>query len=218
MSVAPESNPDTDSGAAVEASVEPVSSADQAKAEASAILADTKSPYWDSGHHLHHETVANVTSLFTIAAGDTTAMDEQGQSLEWHDQFEAALEPPETSDVYDFTEVSLAEGEEWDADGEAQARDWLFRAGISESETKSLVGRFNEVRFLDDTARDVMAVETETSLRASWGRNFDANLASARAAVDALGPEFKGFLEESGLANDHGAALTLYRVAKANGL
>jgi hypothetical protein len=36
--------------------------------------------------------------------------------------------------------------------------------------------------------------------------------------VKALGPEFGQFLENSGLVNDHATALTLHRVAKANGL
>ncbi len=214
MSAAAETSIDIGSDAA-EAFVQ---TAGQAKSEAHHILADPDGPYWHTAHPLHRETVEKVTALYATAHGDSPGIDENGQSSDWHDQFEAALEPPKSSDAYDFTEVALAPDEVWDSNSEAMARDWLHRAGISESETKSFVSRFNEVRFYDEPARSAMAADSETSLRTSWGLNFNANLASARAAVDALGPEFKGFLEESGLADDHATALTLHRVAKANGL
>ena len=67
------------------------------------VMADRDGAYWDSNHVGHRETVERVSKLLTSAMGEIPAVDEQGQSADWNQQFEQALEPPENAGSYDFS-------------------------------------------------------------------------------------------------------------------
>ena len=65
--------------AVVSASASPLESV-AAKAEADSIIRDNSSPYWDSGHYLHHQTVDHVTALMSQVHGEVPAFDELGNT------------------------------------------------------------------------------------------------------------------------------------------
>lgn len=90
----------------------PAQTVEFVRAEADRIMADRDGAYWDSNHVGHRETVERVSKLLTSAMGEIPAVDEQGQSADWNQQFEQALEPPENAGSYDFSEVTLAPDEE----------------------------------------------------------------------------------------------------------
>jgi hypothetical protein len=192
-----------------------------AKTEADSIIRDKSSPYWDSGHYQHHQMVDHVTALMSQVHGDVPAY-EQGEAgsetSEFTDQFDEMMAPPEDSSAYDFSDIQLAENEEWNSESEDMARGWLHQLGAGEAEAKAFAKRFDEFRRMDADALERMPYETEATLKRHWGEEYEANVSSARAVVEAIGPEFAEFLKTTGLANDHALALALHRIAKAHGM
>ena len=198
-----------------------VSDASDAKAEAESIIRDRESPYWDSGHYLHHKTVDHVTALMSQVHGDTPAY-EQGvagsETTEFTDQFDEMMTPPEDPAAYDFSDIQLADGEEWNAEAEQTARGWFHQLGAGEAEAKAFTKRFNEFLHMDADAKEQMPEQTEATLKKHWGEQYEANVSSARAVVEVMGPEFAEFLITTGLGNDHATVLALHRIAKINGM
>lgn len=199
------------------AQVDPVA----AKAEADSIIRDQDSPYWQSDHYQHHETVERVKSLMSQVHGDTPAY-EQGEAgsetSEFTEQFDEMMAPPEDPGAYDFSDIQLSEDEEWDTESEEMARGWLHQLGAGEAEAKAFAKRFDEFRRMDADALELLPEQTEATLKKHWGEEYEANVSSARAVVEAMGQEFADFLDATGLANDHALALTLHRIGKAHGM
>jgi hypothetical protein len=192
-----------------------------AKSEADGIIRDKASPYWDSGHYQHRETVDRVTNLMAQVHGDRPAYEDGvagSETSDFSDQFDELLAPPPDPGAYDFSDIRLDEGEEWDPGAEEQVRGWFQQLGISETEGRVFTQRFDEFRRLDVDSLDRIRHGSEVSLEKHWGADYEANMRSARAVVAAVGPDFREFLNRSGMGNDHAMCLTLNRIAKANGL
>jgi hypothetical protein len=192
-----------------------------AKAEADSIIRDKASPYWDSGHYQHRETVDRVTDLMAQVHGDRPAYEDGvagSETSDFADQFDELLAPPEDPSAYDFSDIRLDDGEEWDPEAEQQVRGWFQQLGISETEGRVFTQRFDEFRRLDIDSLERIREGSEIGLGKHWGDQYEANMRSARAVVAAVGPDFREFLNRSGMGNDHAMALTLNRIAKANGL
>ncbi|MDC0033643.1 hypothetical protein OAJ57_03670 [Alphaproteobacteria bacterium] len=190
-----------------------VFSGPSAAAEAESIMADEDGPYWDSGHRHHRATVDRVTELLTAAHGSENAIAEDGASEGFHDRIEEALSAPATPEDYDW-HVELADGQEYDSEADAAARQWFHQADIPNVEAQSLVNQYQRVIDFDEGQRDQMKAETLNSLHAQWGADFNKNIAAIRSVAQSAGPEFIEMLEESGMGNSHELFQTLLRVAK----
>lgn len=182
-------------------------------AVAAALMADQDGPYWNPDHRQHRATVDKVGELLTAVHGDGSAILEDGSTSSFHDVVGEALAPPATPEGYDW-HVELAEGQEYDTEADAAARDWFHSADIPNAEAQSLVNQYQTVVRLDEDQREAMKGATLNSLHRSWGANFDDNLASVKAVAQSAGPEFIEMLENTGMGNSHQLFQTLLRVAK----
>lgn len=194
----------------------------EARSEAQKIIDDREGAYWNPMHRENKSTIERVTALFTHAeGGEQPVIDEFGQSMEFHRPLEDALAPAESEDAYDFQAVrdNLPPDMEWDGDFEVEARAWMHEAGVSIAEGNALAERYREVQMLDDVAIDRMYDETKATLKRTWGADYERNLVTANATINALGPAFKDFLlNRARLGNDHATIQTLYRIGSAQDL
>ena len=189
----------------------------ESKALAEEIMADQTGAYWNSDHRQHRATVDRVTELLTVAHGSENAIAEDGASEGFHDRIEEALTAPATPDDYDW-HVELADGQEYDSEADAAARQWFHQADIPNVEAQSLVQQYQKVIELDEGQRDAMKAATLNSLHQQWGADFAKNIAAIRSVAQSAGPEFIEMLEESGMGNSHELFQTMLRVAKTRNL
>lgn len=200
-----------------EASV-PVLSSDNVRAEADALMFDAEGPYWQTGHRMHKATVEKVTALLGQALGDEPAYDALGNSADFSNLLSSALEPPADPTDYDFSDITLTDGEEWNGSLEAEARDWFYRAGVSVAEQKGFMERYQKVSSMPEEDREQMRLDATASLERSWGADFESNLDIVEDTVDALGESFRQTLLGSGMNNDVGAITALLRIGRLKGI
>ena len=200
----------------VEASADATDRVGLAKAEATEIMRDPDSPYWNKNDPRHREVADKVEQLYKTAYGEELATKEDGSRVAFDKEIEDAMTPPE--DGYKF-QANLREDEVWDTELDTAAQGWFYEAGISEAEAQSLVKHWRESEIgPSDEEREFRRRDASEYLQRLWGDDFDSNMNGVRAVAKSLGPNFMNFANRTGLGDDRVVLQTLHRVALTKGV
>lgn len=113
----------------------------------------------------------------------------------------AKMGRPETAEGY---ELPVPEGDT--GEFAKAASQWLYDAGLSKQQAQALIANYNAhgaAQMEAHQAAIAQQVEKDmTSMKQSWGADFDANSAIVRTAVNTFAPpEFIEMLDKAGMIN-----------------
>lgn len=113
----------------------------------------------------------------------------------------AKMGRPETAEGY---ELPVPEGDT--GEFAKAASQWLYDAGLSKQQAQALIASYNAhgaAQMEAHQAAIAQQVEKDmTSMKQSWGADFDANSAIVRTAVNTFAtPEFIEMLDKAGMIN-----------------
>ena len=190
--------------------------ADAAKIEATQIMADKASPYWDQHHAEHRATVDQVAKLLATNHGETSAIDPEGNTISFNENVSDILQAPDDPKDYDFSHLTLGKDETWNEELESTARGWFHELNVSVDEQRIFSKRFQQVSSMPSEAREKMVSDATISLGRTWGTKFDENVEIVETVINHLGDGFRSTLIESGMNNDVGTINALLRIGRTN--
>ncbi|QIU92145.1 hypothetical protein [Yokenella regensburgei] len=141
-----------------------------------------------------------------------TADDKDGWSAVY-----AKMGRPETAEGY---ELPVPEGDS--GEFAKAASQWLYDAGLSKQQAQALIANYNAHGAAQIEAHQAaiaqQAEKDMTTMRQSWGADFDANSAIVRSAVNTFAPpEFIEMLDKSGMINSPVIANMFLKIGAAIG-
>lgn len=128
--------------------------------------------------------------------------DEEGWNR-WY----AATGRPEKPDEYEFERPDLPQDLPYDEESEKAFREWAHINGLNKKQAKNLydayvktqVDRHAEYHNLQKQSR----AKIEGDLRREYGNQYEGKVALAKSAIQSFtDPDYRQFLDESGLGND----------------
>jgi hypothetical protein len=131
----------------------------------------------------------------------------------------AATGRPEDPDKYEFERPALPDGMPYDEDAEKSLRQWAHANGLNKRQTKNLYDNYAKLQIERHAAwhqhQQQAKAETLAKLQREHGAQFDNAMVSARTVMQQYGdPEFRQYLDESGLGNDPRLIRIFARIGK----
>lgn len=145
----------------------------------------------------------------------------EGATEEEKGAFYGKLGRPETPDKYGFTKPDgLPENLPYDSKMEAGYKDMAHKLGLSESQAKTLyswyLGNYSDTMKADLERREKSLITGKEAIAKEWGDKFDENSKVTMRAVEQFGgPEFKKYMDESGLGNHPVLVKTFFNIGQA---
>lgn len=129
------------------------------------------------------------------------------EDTEGWERWYAATGRPEDPDKYEFQRPTLPDGMPYDEDAEKSLRQWAHANGLNKRQTKNLYDNYAKLQIERHAAwhqhQQQAKAETLAKLQREHGPQFDQAMTSARTVMQQYGdPEFRQYLDESGLGND----------------
>lgn len=123
------------------------------------------------------------------------------------DRWYAATGRPEDPDKYEFERPAMPDGMPYDEDAEKALRQWAHANGLNKRQTRNLYDNYAKLQIERHGAWHLHQTqaksETLAKLQREHGPQFDRAMADARTVMQQYGdPEFRSYLDESGLGND----------------
>jgi len=175
----------------------------------------TSDAYNDSGHPLHAETVAKMTSLYERKQADGPADssppamvtdEETGNTVtnDFQETVEDAMAAPASPDDYDFSDLKVQYGDDetWDGELEIALRPVFHAAGMPDVEAQGFGKIYMEVQKMDPQQIDKMRQTTEQVLEQRHGSYSEAMAIAERGAVAIGGMNLVHWLNDTGLAHN----------------
>lgn len=128
--------------------------------------------------------------------------DEEGWNR-WY----AATGRPEDPDKYEFERPDLPPDLPYDEESEKNFRTWAHVNGLNKRQAKNLYDAYVKTQLERhaawDTGRKQARAKIEADLRREYGNQYDGAVNSAKASISKYAdPDFKAWLDETGLGND----------------
>ena len=129
------------------------------------------------------------------------------EDKEGWDRWYAAMGRPEKPDDYEIERPTLPQDMPYDEEGEKFLRTWAHQNGMNKKQTKNLFNDYAKLQIERHAAwhqhQQQAKGETLAKLQREHGAQFDQAMTSARTVMQQYGdPEFRQYLDESGLGND----------------
>ena len=121
--------------------------------------------------------------------------------------FYGRLGRPEAPDKYVFNRPTMPEGLPYDEPGEAQMRQLMFDAGLSQTQAGKLYDEYNQngIEGFNKLQAERMKYHNEQvgAFQKKWGDDYEANAEKAARVMAAFGgEEMTKWLEDSGLGDN----------------
>jgi hypothetical protein len=166
--------------------------------------------YWDaSGNQIKVEDLAKgYTNLEKLLGHEKIPRPANDEDQEGWDRWYAASGRPEAPDKYEFQKPEkLPETLSYDEDLEKNFRSAAHANGLNKRQATALYDQFVKHQIERtaawETGQKQARAQVETSLRREHGAQYEAFLTSAKTAVSEYAdPEFRQYLDETGLGND----------------
>jgi len=135
----------------------------------------------------------------------------------------AALGRPETPDKYELAKPDLPDGLPYDEAVESWFRGTAHALGLTQEQAGKLFAAYNDLTkqafTTQEAARTKAYADGVEALKKEWGpEGYPANVEVMRRAVEQFGgPDFKAFMDESGLGNNPIIIKTFVAIGKSMG-
>lgn len=143
----------------------------------------------------------------TLIGGEKVAVPKDWSDPEQVDRWYAAAGRPETPEKYEFEPIKEAPEGFYEDEAEKSFRNWAHANGLNQRQAASLRDAYVKTQLERWNAHQVSQKQQreklETDLRREHGQAYDGFVQTAKAAViQYADPDFKQYLDESGLGND----------------
>lgn len=180
--------------------------------------------FWD--HETKSIRVKEMTQAYTnlekLIGHEKVPVPQSDDDSEGWDRWYKASGRPETPEDYGFEAPTLPEGMPYDDDLEKAFRGSVHAAGLNAKQANAIYDQFVKVQserhvaWLD--AQNQMKAKLTSDLQRKYGGEYPAKLTKAGTVMDKYGtPEFRQYLNETGLGNDPRMLDVLIRMGEEMG-
>lgn len=131
----------------------------------------------------------------------------------------AAMGRPEAPDKYEFQRPDLPQDLSYDEDMEKEFREWAHKNGLNKRQAKNFYDGFvkrqveRHAAWSNDQKQSRAKIESD--MRREYGQQYDGAVGNAKSAVQKYAdPDFRAWLDETGLGNDPRLIRVFARIGK----
>jgi len=143
---------------------------------------------------------------------------DDGDDEGWN-RWYAAMGRPEAPDKYEFQRPDLPQGMDYDEDLEKDFRNWAHENGLNKRQANRFYDRYVkrhiEARKHYEDHQKQSRARIETDMRREYGNQYEGAVSTAKSAVQKYtDPDFRAWLDETGLGNDPRLIRVFARIGK----
>ena len=180
--------------------------------------------FWDPNTKTvkHEELGKGYQNLEKLLGREKVPVPVSEDDEEGWQRWYAASGRPEDPDKYELKRPELPAGLPYDEDTEKAFRTWAHANGLNKKQTSNLYDGFVKTQIERHSAYQTQQQQTraqaDQALRREYGQQYDQALSQARMAVQQYtDPDYRQWLDETGMGNDPRLIRVFARIGKEMG-